>query len=432
MTAGADKGTGSRYRWYVLLMLMLTYAFSFMDRQVLSIVLEDLRLELQLSDTQLGLLSGVAFALFYATLAVPIARLADRHNRVTIISAALTLWSAMTVLCGLAGSFLQLFLFRIGVGVGEAGGTPPAHSLIADYFSRMERSMALSVYSLGTALGALLGLALGGLIAEAYGWRMAFFVAGCPGILLAILVKLTVREPQRGRMDSGEATRPAASSAGDSSLAQTLRRLWRIPAYRLVAISSLMASFVSHSISSWLPSIFIRQYEMGQGDAGVTTGLINLLGGVPGLVLGGWLGDRLVRRNVHWLGRIPSLALAMAFLTVMLALWTSNGTLAVVMFGCSIFLYQLSHGPSLAAIQWTLAPDERAQGAAFVFFLGNLLGLTLGPLLAGAISDLGALRFGTASLSLGLSVVTLSLIGAAISYWRTGTALRHWQRPAWQ
>jgi len=428
MTARTEKESDGHYRWYVLLMLMLTYAFSFMDRQVLSIVLEDLRAELYLSDTQLGLLSGVAFALFYATLAVPIARLADRYNRVTIISTALTLWSAMTVLCGLAGSFLQLFLFRIGVGVGEAGGTPPAHSLIADYFSRMERSMALSVYSLGTAFGAVLGLALGGLIAEAYGWRMAFFVAGLPGILLAIVVKLTVREPERGRMESEEAGAPAASVVRNSSLTQTLRRLWRIPAYRLVAISSLMASFVSHSISSWLPSFFIRQYEMGQGDAGVTTGLINLLGGVPGLLLGGWLGDRLVRRNVHWLGRIPALALALAFFTVMLALWTSSYTLAVLMFGCSIFLYQLSHGPSLAAIQWTLAPHERAQGAAFVFFLGNLLGLTLGPLLAGAVSDLGALRFGTASLSLGLSVVTLSLIGASFTYWHTGKALTLWQR----
>ncbi len=416
--------TSPRYRWYVLLVLMLTYAFSYMDRQILAIVLEDLRDELQLSDTQLGLLSGVAFALFYSTLGVPIARLADRRNRVAIISVALAFWSVMTALCGVAQNFLQLFVYRIGVGIGEAGGTPPAHALIADYFARHERAMALSVYSLGLAFGAVLGLALGGLIAEVHGWRTAFVVAGLPGVLLALLVHWTVREPARGAMEESLA---AIDAPAGGTLLQTVQRLWARPAYRLLAISSLLTSFGSHSISTWLPSYFIRQFALGQSEAGLATALINLLGGVPGLLLGGWLGDRLARRQVGWLGRLPALALGLALCTVLGGVWSANYSLAVFFFGCSLFLYQFSHGPSLAAIQWTLAPGERAQGAAFVFFLGNLFGLTLGPLLVGAVSDLGAERFGSQSLSLGLSAVTLFLIAASITYWRAGAALARTQ-----
>ncbi len=419
---GVTPDPSRRYRWYVLLVLMLTYAFSYMDRQILAIVLEDLRTELQLSDTQLGLLSGVAFALFYSTLGVPIARLADRSSRVGIISVALAFWSVMTALCGVAQNFLQLFVCRMGVGIGEAGGTPPAHSLIADYFARHERAMALSVYSLGLAFGAVLGLALGGLVAEVYGWRTAFIVAGLPGVLLALLVHWTVREPARGGMEPA-GVEAAESMRDGGSLLQTVQRLWARPAYRLLALSSLLTSFVSHSISTWLPSYFMRQYELGQSEAGLATALINLLGGVPGLLLGGWLGDRLARRQVAWLGRLPALALGLALCTVLGGLWSGDYAVAVVCFGGSIFLYQFSHGPSLAAIQWTLAPAERAQGAAFVFFLGNLFGLTLGPLLVGAVSDLGTERFGSQSLSLGMSVVTFILIAASITYWRAGAAL---------
>ena len=191
------------YRWYVLIMLAVMYAFSIMDRQILSILLEDIRAEFVLTDLQLGLLSGVAFALFYATLGIPIARLADRFNRVSIISAAVALWSVMTALCGAASSFWYLFLARVGVGVGEAGGNPPAHSVISDYFNKDERSFALSVYTSGAALGLLLGLVTGGFVAEYYGWRWAFVCAGVPGLALALLLKLTVREPVRGGLEEG-------------------------------------------------------------------------------------------------------------------------------------------------------------------------------------------------------------------------------------
>ena len=245
----------SIYRWYVLGVLALTYAFSFMDRQIVSILLEDLRLEFALSDTQLGLLSGLAFALFYATLGIPIARLADRYNRINIISTAVAVWSIMTALCGSATSFVQLFLARVGVGIGEAGGGPPSHSTIADYFGPSERSFAISIYSLGATIGALMGLIMGGYVAEHYGWRMAFFVAGVPGLALAILVKLTVREPKRGAMDDPSA-KPKEAPPRDSMI-QSARSLFSNAIYRRVNVAHMLAVFVGYGLVSWKPALYL-------------------------------------------------------------------------------------------------------------------------------------------------------------------------------
>ena len=189
------------YRRYVLGMLALVYVFNFTDRQILAILMQPIKEDLLLSDTQLGLLSGIAFALFYVTMGIPIARLADRYSRVNIISVSIFLWSLMTALSGLAGNFTQLLLARIGVGIGEAGCTPPAHSLLADYFARENRASALSIYSLGLPLGSVLGLMAGGWVAQIYGWRMAFFLVGLPGLVLALMVKFTIREPRRGLAD---------------------------------------------------------------------------------------------------------------------------------------------------------------------------------------------------------------------------------------
>lgn len=285
------------YRWYVLGLLALTYAFSYMDRQILSILFEDIKSEFLLSDMQLGLLSGLAFAVFYSTLAIPVARFADRANRISILSTALAIWSAMTVLCGTVTNFAQLVLCRIGVGVGEAGATAPAHSVISDYFQPAQRSTVLAVYSLGTAVGALMGLALGGKIAEQFGWRTAFFVAGVPGLALAVLVKISVHEPVRGRLDD-PATLVARSAAGSAEIARapirsTIAVLWKNAVYRSVTIAHVLAVFVSYAISSWLPALYLRQFDLGQNEVGVTVGLINFLGGVPGLLLGGILANLL-------------------------------------------------------------------------------------------------------------------------------------------
>ena len=419
-SAANENSSASAYRWYVLGILALTYAFSYMDRQILSILLEDLRAEFSLSDTQLGLLSGLAFALFYSILGIPIARLADRYNRINIISAAVALWSAVTVLCGAVTSFAQLFIARIGVGIGEAGGTPPAHSVISDYFGPSERSTAISIYSLGTAVGGLMGLVIGGTIAENFGWRWAFVAAGLPGIALALLVKLSVREPPRGSLDKDHT--PTASPI---AFRQTLLVLWNNVIYRRVTIGHVFAVFVGYGLASWLPALYLRQFELGQSAVGGIVGLINLTAGVPGLIIGGLLADRLAKSDVRWRGWVPAVAVLAALPLYLLALLVSSLWATSILFGLGIFAYSISHGPGLAVVQVVLTSNLRAQGAAFVFFFSNLIGLGIGPVLVGFISDLGQPRFGEASLNLALAVLMLMLIPAGIWYWRAGAVMRN-------
>ena len=386
---------GPLYRWYVLALLALTYAFSVMDRQILSILLEDLRAEFTLTDTQLGLLSGIAFALFYSTLGIPIARLADRYHRVNIVSTAVAVWSVVTACCGLVTSFMQLFLARIGVGIGEAGGGPPSHSLVSDYFEPERRSIAISVYSLGTSVGGLFGLVLGGFVAEHYGWRMAFIVAGAPGIALALLVKLTVREPVRGRYDRGRGRPPAEVL----SFVETAQSLWNNLVYRRVLIAHTLAVFVGYAFFSWLAALYLRQFELSQSGVGALIGTMNLVCGVPGLLLGGYLADRLGSSDPRWRVRLPALALCIALPAYFSALWTSSVVAASTLFGMGIFAYQVSHGPGLAVVQLVVQPEARAQAAAYIFFFSNLVGLGMGPLLVGYLSDISAQRFGDASLA---------------------------------
>ena len=412
------------YRWYVLGLLALTYAFSFMDRQILSILLEDIRGEFDLSDVQLGLLSGIAFALFYATLGIPIARLADRYNRVTIISASVAVWSAMTALCGAAGNFWQLFLARVGVGVGEAGGSPPSHSVISDYFGAQERSFALSVYSLGTSLGTLFGLVMGGFVAEYYGWRWAFVCAGVPGLLLAILLKTTVREPIRGATEV-QARTPTRS---DESFVETFRVLWANVAYRRVNIAHTLGVFVGYGYAVWKPPLYLRQFDLSQSEVGLAVGLVSAGFGVPGILLGGYMADRLSQRDSRWPAWLCAVAVLIATPAYLISLWSDDWILTTVFIAIGLFMYSVSHAPGLAVVQTVVEPQRRAQAAAYVFFLSNLLGLGLGPLLVGWLSDSASEAYGARSLNVALAFVTLVLLGAAVMYWRTANALR--ARPA--
>ncbi len=420
------EGASKAYRWYVLGLLGVTYAFSFMDRQILSILLEDIRAEFALSDMQLGLLSGIAFALFYATLGIPIARLADRFNRVNIVSIAVAVWSAMTVLCGAAASFWQLFLARVGVGVGEAGGSPPSHSIISDYFKDDERSFALSIYSLGTSLGMLFGLVMGGFIAEYYGWRWAFVCAGVPGLALAILLKLTVREPRRG----GTEVRPAAaaepsptSTAREDSMLQTFRVLWANRAYRAVNIAHMLGVFVGYGFTVWKPPLYLRQFDLSQSEVGMIVGFTSAAFGIPGMLLGGFLGDRLFRRDARGPAWLCALAVLLATPAYLAALWSEDWVITTVFIAIGIFFYSLSHAPGLAIVQTVVEPHRRAQAAAYVFFVANMLGLGVGPLLVGSLSDSFAADYGERSLNVALGVITFVLVGASAMYWRTAHAL---------
>ncbi len=416
--------TRGKYRWYVLGVLSLTYAFSFMDRQILSILLEDIRAEFVLSDLQLGLLSGIAFALFYATLGIPIARLADRFNRVSIVSLAVAIWSAMTALCGAAGNFWQLFLARVGVGVGEAGGSPPSHSIISDYFSKEERGFAMSIYSLGTSLGMLFGLVMGGFVAEYYGWRWAFVCAGVPGLALALLLKFTVREPVRGAMEEMTQAGKAPAPEQKESMSDAFRALWANRSYRYVNLAHMCGVFVGYGFTVWKPPLYLRQFDLSQSEVGLVIGLTSAGLGVPGMLLGGYLADRLSTRDVRGPAWLCAAAVLLAAPVYMLALWSSDWIMTTLLIGLGIFLYSLSHAPGLAIVQTVVEPHRRAQAAAYVFFLSNMLGLGLGPVLVGSLSDGFSAEFAHRSLNAALGLVTLVLFMAGALYWQTAKVLR--------
>ncbi len=281
-----------RYRYTVLAMLVLVYTFNFIDRQIVGILAVPIKADLGLSDTQLGLMGGLAFALFYTLLGIPIAVLADRRNRSVIVTVALVLWSAMTAACGLAQSFWQLFFARLGVGVGEAGGVAPCYSLVADYFPSGQRARALAVYSFGVPIGSALGILFGGFIASHIDWRAAFMIVGAAGLLVAPLFKIVVREPQRGRFDAPQAWPPAPAGIG-----AVVRVLARKPSFWGLSLGASASSMMGYGLFFWLPSFLVRSYGLSLLDASLYFGAILLIGGIAGLWLGGSLADRLGRRG---------------------------------------------------------------------------------------------------------------------------------------
>ncbi|MBF2754496.1 MAG: MFS transporter [Gammaproteobacteria bacterium AqS3] len=410
------------YSGYVLGLLGLTYAFSMMDRQIVTILLGDLKAEFALSDTQLGLLSGTAFALFYSTLAIPIARLADRHNRITIISISMTLWSIATAVCAFVGNFWQLFLGRMAVGIGEAGGLSPAHSVLSDYFDERRRMLAISLFSLCGTFGVMLGTAMGGYVSQEYGWRTAFLVAGLPGIAVALLLKLTVREPRRGAMDSTTAAAAEAPSEKEP-FAQAVLGLMRNRLYLQVLIAHTLVIFVAYALVSWLPELMLRTYEVSKAEVGVVIGLTFFVGGGGGMLIGGLLAMYFSKHDARWQLRIPALGLLAALPLFWLAFNAETIHGASVLFAGAMMLGTLQHGPSLAVVQNCVPPHRRATAAAFNFFSSNLFGLGLGPLAVGSLSDLGASTYGGSSLAVALGACVLLNIPALIIFLRASNDL---------
>ncbi|HJP34942.1 MAG TPA: MFS transporter, partial [Gammaproteobacteria bacterium] len=281
-------------RHYALGVLVVVYTFNFIDRQILSILMQSIKIDLGLSDQALGFLAGFAFAAFYATMGIPIALWADRGNRRNLISLALAIWSAMTALSGMAQNFTHLALARIGVGIGEAGCSPPAHSLISDYYPPEQRATALGIYSMGIPLGIMFGLFIGGWINEAFGWRRAFFVVGLPGMLLALIVRLTLKEPPRGLSEN--------RAAGDErpTFLETLRFLMKRPAFLHIAFGGALAAFVGYGVISWFPSFLIRTHGMNTAEIGLWLGIIIGIPGGAGIFLGGYVADKLGARDPRW------------------------------------------------------------------------------------------------------------------------------------
>src|SRR5277367_3771306 len=408
------------YRSYVLAVLVLVYTFNFIDRQIVGILAVPIKSELHLSDSQLGVMGGLAFALFYTLLGIPIARLADRVSRTGIMTAALALWSLMTAVCGLAGSFGQLFLARAGVGIGEAGGVTPAYSLICDYFPVKERARALSAYSFGIPVGSAAGIVLGGFITSLMSWRMAFFIVGTAGLLITPLLKFTVREPVRGAFDAFRQER-------NHTLLEVIAVLARKPSFWGLSLGASCASMMGYGLFFWAPSFMVRSFHLSLLHASLVYGGLVLVGGLLGIWLGGMLADRYGDGRRGMYAFIPAIAF-IATLPFYVAgvlsttLWIS---FAVLLVPTALGLAWL--GPVLTAVQHLVPAHMRATASALFLFINNLIGIGLGSTLIGLVSDSMRLRFGAESLRYAILAGTaFYLLAAALLIFAGRKLPRDW------
>lgn len=393
----------SAYRRYVLGLLLVVYVVNFVDRQILSILAEDIKRDLGLSDTQLGFLTGLSFALFYTLAGIPIARWADRGNRRTIIAIGLGIWSAMTALSGSARGFVQLAAARVGVGIGEAACSPPAHSLIADYFARDTRARALAIYSLGIPIGSSIGLLAGGWLGEYFGWRRAFLVVGLPGLLLALVVRATLREPQRGGSDATE-----TALAEPESLREVLNFLGRLRSFVHLSLAAALHAFVGYGAAAFLPVFLIRVHGMDKGEVGTWLSAIGITAGALGTYFGGEIADRLGRHDPRWYLWTSALSTLLAIPSaVALLLWPDPRTALLLGIPYSV-LGMMYLGPTFAMTQSLVRPRMRALASAVLLFVINLIGLGAGPQAVGLISDAWQPRHGSESIRHALLAVVVA------------------------
>ena len=405
-------------RNYALGVLVVVYTFNFIDRQILSILLEPIKQDLGLSDSALGMLTGFAFALFYATLGIPIARFADRSNRRNLIAWALAIWSSMTAVSGLAQNFWHLLLARIGVGVGEAGCSPPAHSMLADYFPTENRATALGIYSLGIPFGILFGFIAGGWLNEFFGWRVAFFIVGVPGLLLAILVRFTLREPPRGMAEG------RVADEEQPTIMETFRFLWSKRSFRHMAVGGGLTAFVGYGVITWVPSFLIRSYGMSTGDVGTYLGLILGIPGGIGIALGGYLADRYGARDTRWYLWIVSVAL-IASMPLFFGVYLSNTAFASLMFLIlPILLGNFYQATTFSQTQGLVSLRMRSVAAAVLLFILNMIGLGAGPQAVGILSDILQPSYGDESLRYALLMLSTVQIWAAYHYYQAGKSLK--------
>jgi MFS family permease len=367
------------YKKYLLAVLLVILAFNYVDRLAIGIAMQNIKADLSLSDTQLGVLTGLAFALFYSVMGIPLARWADRGNRVGIISLTTALWSVAVAICGLAGSFWQLALIRVGVAVGEAGCIPPAHSLIADYFTRAERARALSVYSLGGPLSMIVGYIVAGWLNELYGWRAMFMMIGLPGLGLSLWAWLGLHEP-RGRALTPVEPRQPSLSEGSATL-------WKNSTYRHLLLCFSVVLFFTYGITQWQPAFFMRSYGLKSGQLGTWFALVYGFGGLAGTYAGGEWATRYAACNEPLQLKAMAVVLGgFAFISSFIYLF-SNLYVAFAMTGLAAVGGSMINGPLFAIVQ-TLVPQRlRAMSIAFIYLFANLVGMGLGPLAAGALSD---------------------------------------------
>lgn len=402
----------------VVALLTLLYVCSFLDRQIISILAEPIKAELSLSDTQIGLLSGFMFALFYTTFGIPLAWLADRANRVWIIAMSCAMWSMFTALCGSAGNFVHLALARIGVGIGEAGGVPPSVSIISDYFPPARRGFALSLFLMGAPAGAAIGAALGGYAAAQWGWRTAFVIVGAPGVVLALLILLLVREPPRGRFDPQAQVGPERES-----LWRALREFFQSPTLSWVAVSSGLAAFMSYGIVSWLPAFLMRGKGMAMEEVALYYSLASGLSFAVGLALGGLVVDRFGRHDKRIYLLVPAVGLVLAAPLFVIATLAPDWRVSLLLMTAPCALSVLYSAPTHAIVQNLVAPARRSVSSAIVLLVLNLVGLGGGPLAIGMISDWATPRYGDDALGVAFLAVTPVFVLAALAYYMTSRTL---------
>jgi MFS family permease len=385
MTSAQPTLTAPRAR-AVLALLLLAYIFNFLDRQILGILAPAIKADLHLSDTQFGAIGGLAFALLYAVLGVPLAYLADRTSRSAVIAGSLAVWSGFTALCGIATGYWQLFLFRLGVGVGEAGGVAPSYALIADYFPPARRARALAIFSLGVPIGLGSGSFIGAYLAEWFGWRSAFLIMGIAGIFLAPVIKFAVRDL------------PRAAPAEAAPLMQVFPMVARKPTFWLMAFAASCSSLCGYGLAVWTPSVLIRSYHLDLISTGNFLASLLLIGGCAGVFMGGWLADRLGARDKGWYAKLPMIAWLVTAPTFAVGLMVPSLWLAWPLLLIPNALNILWLGPVVTAVQHLVPRRMRATASASFLFINNLIGLGVGPLLIGSISDALKSTYGAESL----------------------------------
>ncbi|HWJ38852.1 MAG TPA: MFS transporter [Sphingomicrobium sp.] len=372
MNRSAERRTSSAS--LVLTLLLIAYIFNYLDRQILGILAGPIIGDLQLNDRQFGALSGPPFAILYSVLGIPFAYLADRTSRSRVVAAAVAFWSAFTALCGTAHSFWQFFFFRMGVGIGEAGGVAPSYALIADYFEPRRRARALAIFSLGVPIGLALGTLLGAYIAHAISWRAAFFAMGIAGVLLAPIMLVVVRDPPRGH-------------AASAPIGQVFPMLARKPVFWLMAFAASSSSLCGYGLATWIPSVLERSFHLGLVERGEFMASVVFIGGCVGVFAGGWFADRLGTRDRGWYARLPAIAwliTAPTFAAGLLApnLWAA-WPLLLIPNALNIFWL----GPVITAVQHLVPQHMRSTASASFLLINNLIGLGVGPYLIGSVSE---------------------------------------------
>jgi MFS family permease len=409
----------------VLAILLLAYIFNFIDRQIIGILAVPIKQELALSDTQLSLMGGIAFALFYSGLAIPIAWLADRKSRVNIIAFSVALWSAFTAACGLAQNFWHLFLARMGVGIGEAGGVAPSYALISDFYPKERRARALAFFSLGIPIGSALGVFFGGWIATHLDWRSAFIIVGLAGLPAALLVKLGVPEPVRGGFDTAD----GAASAPAPPFPTVAATLARTPSFWLLSFGAASGSILGYGLIFWLPSFFTRSFGLELSQVGWFYGSIVLVGGVAGTWLGGWFGDRTGAAGPGGYALIPAVCFLVAAPCFAAGLFAPSLAIGWILFAVGQMLALAWLGPVIAAVQHIVPPNMRATASASFLFINNLIGIGFGIFFLGFMSDRMTAAHGEDSLQYSILYgLGFYLLSAAIYFAASRRLPKDWYR----